>query len=57
MGAILLEHDIPVQEPSVKEVEKRGAKLFTGLRKLLSSWLKTLKKLFLKLPQYFTQIK
>ena len=30
MGAILLQHDIPVQEPSVKEVEKRGAKLFMG---------------------------
>ena len=37
MGAKLLQQDIPVEEPSVKEVEKRGAKLFTGLKRLFSS--------------------
>lgn len=54
MAAILLQQDIPVEEPSVKEVEKRGANLFTGLKRLLSS-LKKPKKTKPYEPKLFFQ--
>ena len=37
MGAEFLEHDAPVEPPTVEEVKKRGRKLFEPLKKIFRS--------------------